>query len=66
MRCALLYLRGEDDPGTIESYVSGLRRADVRELEQGSVEGAGHFTPEENPEGTWGQIAGFIGLPGLA
>ncbi|MCI1748888.1 MAG: alpha/beta hydrolase [Acidipropionibacterium sp.] len=38
----------------------GLREAGVRDLTTGSIPDAGHFAPEENPEGTWQAISAFL------
>lgn len=58
----LLYIRGEQEGGDINAYVSGFRDAGVARVEQAIVPGAGHFTQEEAPETTWQLIADFIGL----
>ena len=57
----LLYLRGEFEGGDIDEYVNGFHRAGVSSVAKARIPGSGHFTPEENPEAVWAEIAGFIG-----
>jgi pimeloyl-ACP methyl ester carboxylesterase len=60
----VLYLRGAASRGNIDSYAQGLRAAGVRRLETGTVPGAGHFIPDEQPGQLWQQIREFIASAG--
>jgi pimeloyl-ACP methyl ester carboxylesterase len=53
----LLYLRGEEEPGSLETFADGFRRAGVSDLGAALIPGAGHFAPEEAPAQTWAPIA---------
>ncbi len=56
----VLYLRGAEEGGDLSAYADGLREVGVRDVATSSVPDAGHFTPEENPEGTWQAINAFL------
>ena len=58
----LLYLRGEQESGDINTYIRGFREAGIAQIEQGIVPGAGHFAQEEAPSEVWKLIAGFAGI----
>jgi pimeloyl-ACP methyl ester carboxylesterase len=58
----LLYIRGENEPGDIDEYASGLRKAGVLQLQHAHIRGAGHFAHEEAPVETWRVIADFAEL----
>lgn len=60
----LLYLRGEFESGNMDEYVNGFHNVGVSSVMNARIPGSGHFTPEENPEAVWAEIAGFIGLDG--
>src|SRR5207302_1955337 len=45
----LLYARGEHEPGELDAYVDGLRRAGCTNITTAVIEGSGHFTPTEQP-----------------
>jgi len=57
----LLYLRGEFEGGEMEEYVNGFHAVGIHSVTSARIPGSGHFTPEENPEAVWAEIAGFIG-----
>jgi pimeloyl-ACP methyl ester carboxylesterase len=57
----LLYLRGEFEGGDMEEYVNGFHSAGITSVTNARIPGSGHFTPEENPEAVWAEIARFIG-----
>ena len=58
----LLYLRGEFEGGDIDEYANGFRTAGISSVTTAYIPGSGHFTPEENPEAVWAEIASFIGV----
>jgi len=57
----LLYLRGEYEGGDMDEYVNGFHAAGISSVTHARIPGSGHFTPEENPEAVWAEIAGFMG-----
>jgi pimeloyl-ACP methyl ester carboxylesterase len=63
-RTPLLFLHGEHEFGDLESYVAGLRSANVHDVTGAVIPGAGHFAQEDAPEQLWAAIATFAGLPG--
>jgi len=62
-RTPVLYLRGADSRGDLESYAQGLRAAGVRKLAARQVPDAGHFIPDEQPAALWRAIREFIATP---
>ena len=57
----LLYLRGgHERGGPIAGYADGLRRAGVADVRPAVIDGAAHYSHEENPAATWRAIAEFI------
>jgi pimeloyl-ACP methyl ester carboxylesterase len=58
----LLYLRGEFEGGDMDEYVNGFRKMGLSSVTSARIPGSGHFTPEENPEAVWAEIAKFIGV----
>jgi pimeloyl-ACP methyl ester carboxylesterase len=56
----LLYLRGECESGEMDEYVNGFHTAGISSLASARIPGSGHYTPEENPEAVWAEIAKFI------
>jgi len=58
----LLYLRGEREGGTLETYLDGLRAAGIEHVEGDLIPAAGHFAPEEEPAAVWARIASFMHL----
>jgi pimeloyl-ACP methyl ester carboxylesterase len=56
----VLYLRGAAEGGDLRAYETGLRGAGIQQLTVGTIEGAGHFAPEEAPEAVWAAIEGFL------
>jgi pimeloyl-ACP methyl ester carboxylesterase len=58
----VLYLRGEKERGgLLESYVEGLRRAGVTNVQGALVPATGHFPQEEATEETWRIVRQFSG-----
>lgn len=57
----LLYLRGEFEGGDMDEYADGFHRAGIKSVTTARIAHSGHFTPEENPEAVWAEIAKFIG-----
>lgn len=57
----LLYLRGEYESGDIDEYANGFRTVGISSVTTAHIPGSGHYTPEENPEAVWVEIAKFIG-----
>jgi pimeloyl-ACP methyl ester carboxylesterase len=53
----LRYIRGSKESGNIEHYLAGFRGAGVANITSALIEGAGHFTQEEDPAATWRAIA---------
>ena len=44
----VLYLRGDKDPGFgLDRYVEGLRQGGLRDVRGETIQGCGHFAPEE-------------------
>ena len=58
----LLYLRGEFESGDIDEYVNGFHTVGISSVTSARIPGSGHFTPEENPEAVWAEIARFLGM----
>lgn len=56
----LLYLRGEFENGSIDEYTSGFHAVGISSVTSALIPGSKHFTPEENPEAVWAEIAGFL------
>lgn len=46
----VLYLRGDRDPGSLESYVNGLRENGLVNVHGRVIADCGHFSPDEQPE----------------
>jgi pimeloyl-ACP methyl ester carboxylesterase len=55
----VLYLRGEHEPGDMESYLRGLRSGGLTRVQGEVIRDAGHFTAEESPEKVWKAIYRF-------
>ena len=55
----LAYARGENEPGDINAYVDGPRKAGLTDTTPAVIPGAGHFTPEEAPAELWQMLARF-------
>lgn len=58
----LLYLRGEFEGGDMDEYVNGFHTVGISSVTAARIPGSGHYTPEENPEAVWAEIAQFIGV----
>jgi pimeloyl-ACP methyl ester carboxylesterase len=56
----LLYLRGEFESGDRDEYANGFRTVGISSVTNVRIPGSGHFTPEENPEAVWAEIARFM------
>lgn len=56
----MLYMRGEHETGDIDEYVAGLRQAGLTSVTAARIADSGHFTPEENPDQVWAEIARFL------
>jgi pimeloyl-ACP methyl ester carboxylesterase len=56
----LLYLRGDAEGGDLDVYLHGLRGAGFRDVRGGRIADAGHFAPEENPDGVWAALEAFL------
>lgn len=57
----VLYLRGEFEGEDLEEYAAGFRQAGLTALTTARISGSGHYSPEENPDAVWGEIAKFFG-----
>ena len=60
----MLYLRGEREGGSIDTYTRGLRDAGIANLTHGLIPAAGHFAQEEAPAETWRSIDEFVAAHG--
>ena len=60
----LLYLRGECEGGDMDEYVNGFHTVGISSVTTARIPGSGHFTPEENPQAVWTEIARFMGVDG--
>jgi pimeloyl-ACP methyl ester carboxylesterase len=60
----LLYLRGECEGGDMDEYVNGFHTVGISSVTTARIPGSGHFTPEENPEAVWAEIARFSRVDG--
>jgi pimeloyl-ACP methyl ester carboxylesterase len=58
----VLYLRGDQEPGDIATYVRGLRDAGL-DARGERITGSGHFLPDEQPEALAAALRRFAGLP---
>jgi pimeloyl-ACP methyl ester carboxylesterase len=58
----LLYLRGEGEGGDMDEYVKGFHTVGISSVTTARIPGSGHFTPEENPQAVWAEIARFLGM----
>ncbi len=56
----LLYLRGEFEGVDMDDYVNGFYSVGISSVTAAQIPGSGHFTPEENPESVWAEIARFM------
>ena len=56
----LLYLRGDQEHGDINTYIDGFKQAGLTNIASALVPEAGHFTLQENPAETWGAIRNFL------
>jgi pimeloyl-ACP methyl ester carboxylesterase len=61
IKTPLLYLRGEFEGGDMDEYTRGFHRVGISSVTTARIAQSGHFTPEENPEAVWAEIAKFIG-----
>ncbi|HEY7413552.1 MAG TPA: alpha/beta hydrolase [Ktedonobacteraceae bacterium] len=57
----LLYLRGEFEGGDMDEYINGFHAVGISSVTAARIPGSGHFTPEENPQAVWAEIARFLG-----
>jgi pimeloyl-ACP methyl ester carboxylesterase len=57
----LLYLRGEFEGGDMDEYINGFHAVGISSVTAARISGSGHFTPEENPQAVWAEIARFLG-----
>jgi pimeloyl-ACP methyl ester carboxylesterase len=55
-----LYLRGGSEGGNLADYATGLRNAGLTNLNTGTIDGAGHFAPEEAPKQIWKAITSHL------
>lgn len=60
----LLYMRGACEGGDIDEYADGFHAVGISSVTTARIPGSGHYTPEENPEAVWTQIARFLGEDG--
>ena len=58
----VLYVRGADEPGSIDAYVAGLRAAGLASTVGATIPNCGHFSPEEQPRAVWKAISDFIAV----
>ena len=56
----LLYLRGDQEHGDINTYIAGFKQAGLTNIQSALVPGSGHFTLQENPADTWSAIRNFL------
>ena len=57
----VLYVRGVGGTLPANAYADGLRAAGTRRVTTKTVEGAGHYLPEEQPEELWLTIEKWLG-----
>ncbi|RMI32879.1 alpha/beta fold hydrolase [Nocardia stercoris] len=57
----LLYLRGDQEGGEIQTYARGFADFGIENVSAATVAGSGHFTPEENPRAVWQLITQWPG-----
>ena len=57
----LLYVRGEFEGGEIDEYAKGFHSVGISSVTTARIPGSGHYTPEENAEAVWAEIARFLG-----
>jgi len=57
IRTSVLYLRGEREYGTINTYLAGFRDAGLMNIQGKIIPNSGHYAPEEQP----GEVAKAIG-----
>lgn len=50
VRTPVLYLRGDQESGAMDDYLTGLRQAGLQQLEGEIIPECGHFAPSEQPE----------------
>jgi pimeloyl-ACP methyl ester carboxylesterase len=58
----VLYLRGDQERGDLESYVKGFREAGLRNIQGQLIVGSGHFAPEEQPKEVFTILSNFMQL----
>ncbi|MBF4692241.1 alpha/beta fold hydrolase [Fusibacter ferrireducens] len=56
----VLYLRGEDEPVNIETYIKGFRENGFKNVKSAIIEHCGHFSAMEQPEKVALAIKNFI------
>lgn len=56
----LLYVRGEHEPGDINSYVEGFRTAGLRKVRGATIADCGHFAPDEQPAEVYRHLFEFL------
>jgi pimeloyl-ACP methyl ester carboxylesterase len=57
----VLYVRGENESGDLETYVKGLRDAGLSGVRGRVIPGSGHFTLDEKPEEVSSALEAFLG-----
>ena len=58
----VLYLRGKDESGNMESYLKGFRESGLRNVRGEVIAKSGHFLPIEQPEGVLSVLREHLGL----
>jgi pimeloyl-ACP methyl ester carboxylesterase len=56
----VLYLRGDQESGTMDDYLAGLRKAGLQQLEGEIIPECGHFAPSEQPESVAAALRRFV------
>jgi pimeloyl-ACP methyl ester carboxylesterase len=62
----VLVLRGEREPGDLESYVGGLRASGLRDVRGHPIPDSGHFAPDEQPAEVVAALRAFMSRPAVA
>jgi pimeloyl-ACP methyl ester carboxylesterase len=60
MAIPVLYLRGDDELGSIDDYAGGLQDAGIENPTTAVIERSGHYAPEEASSEVWEAIETFI------
>jgi pimeloyl-ACP methyl ester carboxylesterase len=58
----VLYVRGAKGRGQIDEHLEGFRSSRLVDVDHALLSGAGHFSPEEEPEQVWRLIGAFARL----